>query len=446
MAGEFYISDLTGTFDYQTYLDTYSEYRSIPLQQLQSDQTLIQAKQQALDAVKAQVDALMTPLETLDDSSIYDTLKATVSDSGVASALVTSDAVEMDYSLETVTLAQANAYKIGTISTISEVDTPLTEDGTLTINYNKEGSATSLSIDYQDKSLSDIMDQINASGDLQASLVNLGDEGYQLLVSAAETGTDNAITGIDDSLNTGDDLAGVFSEDSANTYETIAAQDAKIKLGGIEFISATNNFDDILTGVSITAKSEGTTTLSIGKDNSEIQSALSSVLSSYNDLVDIVRNATDDDGVLSGESSLHSITNAAFRALTDKLGEYGLLETVGSAEGTLGHLALDETAFATFMENEDVQGILQGFADSLQTRMDGYSTSLEQREKSYQARSDRLDDRISEMSERIESEIETMRLKFVKLQTFLTEMQSVQSSITQFMNNGVVTSTSDSSS
>lgn len=433
MAGEFYVSDLTGSFDYQPYLDTLREAKTIPIQQLQADQTLMQAKQQALDAVRGKVDALISPLETLDDSSIYDTLKANAGNGDVASASVTDDALEGSYALETITVAQANAYKIASISTVSDVDTPFTEDGTLTINYMSDGAATSQSIDYKDKSLRDIMEMINAGGELTASLVNLGDSGgYQLLVNAVDTGTDNAITSIDDSLNSGDDLAGIFSENSANTYETITAQDAKIKLGGIEFISATNDFGEILSGVSITAKEEGTTTLTIEKDNSAVKTAVNSVIDAYNSLVDTVRTATGQGAVLAGESSLNSVVNTAFRALSDKLGEYGLLATTGSAETTKAHLQLDETAFTTFMQGDNYQEVLQGFADSLQTRMDGYSTSLTQREQSYQTRMDRIDDRVYEMSKRIDSEIETLRLRFVKLQTFLTEMQDVQQRISQF--------------
>jgi len=440
MAGEFYISDLTGSFDYQPYLDTLREAKTVPIKQLQSDQTLMQAKQQALDAVKGKVDALMTPLETLDDSSIYDTLTAKVGSGNIASASVSSEAVEGQYELETVSLARANAYKIASISTVSDIDSPFTEDGTLTINYNKDGAATALDINYKDKSLRDIMDEINAGGDLKASLVNLGESGgYQLLVSAANTGADNAITGVDDSLNGGDDLAGIFSESSANTYETVTAQDAKIKLGGIEFINATNDFGEILTGVSVTAKEVGTTTLSVEKDNGAIKKALNSVLEGYNALVDTVRSATGQGAVLAGESSLHSITNAAFRAISDKLGDYGLLQTVGSADTTKGHLQLNETAFDEFMQGDDFQDVLQGFADSLQTRMDDYSTSLNRREQSYQSRIDNIDDRVYAMSKRIDSEIESMRLKFVRLQTFLTEMQDVQQRISQFTSNFVST-------
>jgi flagellar hook-associated protein 2 len=433
MAGEFYISNPTGNFDYQPYLDTLREAKTIPIKQLQSDQTLMQAKQQALDAVKGKVDALLGPLETLDDPKLYDTLKAKVADTSVASASVSSDAIEGEYALETIDLARANAYKIASISSVSDIDSPFTEDGTLSINYNKDGVATAISIDYKDKSLRDIMDAINAGGDLNASLVNLGDNGgYQLLVSAGETGTDNVITSVDDSLNGGDDAAGVFSENVANTYETISAVDAKIKLGGIEFTNATNDFADILTGVSITAKSVGSTTLTVEKDSGAIKKALDGVLEGYNALVDTVRSATGQGAVLAGESSLNSIVNAAFRALSDKLGAHGLLQTTGTADATKAHLKIDAAALETFMNDENFADVLQGFADSLQTRMDGYSTSLNRREQSYQSRLDSINERIYEMGKKIDSDIESMRIKFVRLQTFMSEMSDVQQRISQF--------------
>jgi len=136
---------------------------------LQADQTRLMAKQQALSSIREKLDAFKDPLSALMLDSTYETKKAVLSNPDVASVSVTDDALETSYNLQVNQLAQANSFKIGTVNTITDVNTQITSSGTLTINYLKDGSANSLSIDYTNKSLKDIMDQINQSSDLQAS-------------------------------------------------------------------------------------------------------------------------------------------------------------------------------------------------------------------------------------------------------------------------------------
>ncbi|WP_457639916.1 flagellar filament capping protein FliD [Persephonella sp.] len=436
MAGEFYISGISGTgFDYQAYLAKYQELKMIPVQMLQADQTRLMAKQQAISAVKEKLEAFKDPISSLLDNQLYDTKKASLSNSDIADVSVTNDAVETSYLLQVNQLAQANSFKIGTVNTITDINSAITASGSLTINYLKDGTATSLSIDYTNKSLKEIMDEINQSEDLQASIINLGTStspDYQLVVTSKNTGLNNRITGIDDTANPGDDTSGVFSEDTAKTYETVSAQDAEIVVNGITFTSSSNTFSEIITGVSITVKDLGTTSISITQDKSQIKSKLEDILNSYNELLDTVNAATDRGAPLAGETSLNTMVSSIFRIISNGLGKYGILDTIGDAETTKGHLKLNEETIDQFLNRPDAKDIIQKMADTLENYINTYSDNVSNINQRYDQQIRDIDRRIETMTAMINKEIETMRLQFARLEVYLSEMQALQLRIQNF--------------
>jgi flagellar hook-associated protein 2 len=394
------------------------------------------AKQQAISNIHEKLNAFKSYLEVLSNDATYETLTANVSDSDVISVTVENGAVEASYDVEVLQVAEGNTFKVGTVSTITDIDQSISQSGTLTVNYLKDGSSTSFSVDYGGKTLRQVMDDINSSGDLKASIVNLGTASspdYQLIISPVETGLDNRITGIDDSLNPGDDSAGVFSEDSSKTYETASAQDAKIKIDGIEFQNSSNVFEDVIYGVTITANKSGTSELEIVKDNSTVQSNIESIVSAYNDLLDTVSSATGTQGALSGESSLNTMVSTIFGIIADNLGRYGFIDTEGTAETTQGHLIIKDEAFETFMEREDAKDIVKNFASSLSSYIETYDTNLENQEQRYSEQISDISERISSLTNMIDKEIERMRLKFAQLETYLSQMQSIQARIQNFI-------------
>ena len=437
MAGEFYISGISGTgFDYQSYLTKYQELKMIPVQMLQADQTKLMAKQEAINAIKSKLNAFLEPLTALQEDSLYSTKKANLSNSDIASVSVTEDALETSYTLQVNQLAQANSFKVGTINTISDINSPITSSGNLTINYLKNGIASSLTIDYQNKSLKEIVDEINQSEDIQASIINMGSSSspdYQLVVMSKNTGVDNRITSIDDSLNPGDDSAGIFSEDTTKTYETVSAQDAQIVLNGITFSSSSNSFDNIITGVSITARDIGTTNITIAQDTGGIKSKIEEIIKGYNELLQTVQQATGKDAPLSGEGSLNSMVSSIFRLISDGIGKYGLIDTASDdAETTKGLLKINDDAFNEFVKNPEAKKTLQDFANSLENYINTYTDNVSRMSTSYDNRIRDIDERITKMTISINKEIENMRMEFARLEVYLSEMQSLQLRIQNF--------------
>ncbi|NPA12489.1 MAG: flagellar filament capping protein FliD [Aquificae bacterium] len=437
MAGEFYISGLTeNSFDYQAYLDKYRELKMIPVNLLAQQVDQINAQREALSAIKSKLDSLYAPALNLTLETTYETKTATLSNPEVADVSVDSNAVNSTYTLTVNSLARENKFKIGTVETITDIYQTIDKEGSLQINYLKDGEEQTLTIDYNGKSLKDIVDEINQSEDIQASIINLGTEDnpdYQLIISSKNTGTRNRIVSIDDTLNSGDDSDGIFSEDEAKTYETQTAQDAEIQIDGITFTSQTNQFTGVITGVDITVKETGETTLTISNDYTDIKNSLTAILDGYNQLKETIRLATSEGQPLQGEATLNTIANSVFNIISTYLGKYGLIDTLGDAETTRGLLTLNEEAFNTFMERPDAKGILQSFGRALEDFVGVYSDTLTLTDLKYQEKADYLQERIETMTESIDREIESMRIRFAQLNTYLSEMQSLQITIQSFV-------------
>lgn len=436
MAGEFSITNVTGQgFDYQSYLEKYKELKLIPVNLMNQQIEDIKKKKEALNAIYDKLSALMSPSLDLTLETTYETKKASFSNPDVASATVSEDAVDGTYSITVNALATANKWKVGTVAPVTDIDQKFTQSGSLTINYLKDGSATSLVIDYNNKSLRQIMEEINQSEDLEATIINLGSSSspdYQLIIKSKNTGTDNAITGIDDSLNPGDDTAGIFSEDSTKTYETVAAQNAEVVIDGVTFSNSSNTLSGVINGVTLTLKDTGTTELTISDDYSAVKGKIEDILNGYNQLKTIIRLATGKGQPLQGEASLNSIATSIFGIISSYLGKYGLLDTEGDVETTKGLLKLKEDAFNDFIKRDDAKSVLQDLGRALENYLNAYSDSLYITDQKYSEWISSIEERIQSMTESINREIENMRIRFARLNTYLAEMQSLQLRIENF--------------
>ncbi len=423
MAGEFSITNVTGTgFDYQSYLEKYKELKEAPINMMKSQINDLKKQQDALSAIRGKISSLVSPALNLTLESTYNTKKAVLSDNKVASVTVDNTAVNASYSLEVIHLAQAEKDRVS-LNSISDLDTPLSA-GIFTIDYKKDGASQTINIDYTGKTLRELVNEINENDDIQASIINTGSSSspnYELIISSKNTGTDNDITSIS---------GGIVNSVS----ELQAAQNAQIKIDGIDFISQTNTFSNIITGVTINVKEETTNPvdLEIKDDYSTVKENLESIIDGYNKLKDVIKIATSKGQPLQGEASLNTIASGAFRIISSYLGKYGLLDTVGNAETTRGSLKLKEEALNEFLQRDDAKQILQDLGRALENFANNYSDSLNITSQKYTDRMNYISKRINSMTERINKEIESMRLRFAKLNTYLSEMQSLQLRIQNF--------------
>ncbi len=95
-------------------------------------------------------------------------------------------------------------------------------------------------------------------------------------------------------------------------------------------------------------------------------------------------------------------------------------------------MKINSEAFDEFIKNPEAKTVLQNFASSLENYINTYTDNVSRISTNYSNRIRDIDERINRMTVNINKEIESMRMKFARLEVYLSEMQALQLRIQNF--------------
>ena len=394
-----------------------------PLTILDTKEAGLQAKLSAYGSLKGALSAFQNSVRSLSGVSKFQALSAVSADTTVYTASATSIAVVGNYAVEVKQLAQTQ--KLASSAFTNTTDTVGT--GTLTFQFgtysggvftvNSAKAAQTVTIDSAHGTLAGVRDAVNAAKiGVTATILNDG-TGNKLVFTSGDTGAANSlkITVSDTSDASNTDNAGLsrLAYDPAGTLgngknltETVAAQNALLKVDGIDNISkASNMVTDVVQGVTLTllkpSAANTPATLTVSRDTSSVRSAMADFVKAYNDLNKAVKDITKYDAatkkgaVLQGDYSALSIVTQVRQKLNTTItglsGSYTTLSQVGISFQTDGTLAVDTTKLQTAIDTNfnDIAGLFANLgktSDSLinylsatdKTQPGSYSVSVSQ--------------------------------------------------------------------
>jgi flagellar hook-associated protein 2 len=354
-----------------------------PLSKFAAREAGQQARLTAYGSVKSAVSGFQSAINGLNSVARFQSLTATPSDKSFFTASATSIAVAGTYSLEVNSLAQAQqlvaagqtssiaAIGGGTATTLS-FDFGTVSGGTLdagtytgaTFTSNGKGTKT-LVIDSSNNSLQGIRDAINAAKiGVKASLVNDGSgTPYRLTLAADSAGAANSMKiSVDGDATIGSLLA----HDPAGTQnlnQTVAAQNASLKVNGIAVSKASNSVSDVIAGVTLNLikVTESPQTLTVARDTSSITASINSFVKAYNDLAGTLKNlsaydaASKKGAILQGDATVRSLQNQLRGILGSSVagtpGNLKTLSSIGVSFQLDGTLAVDSARLNDAMTN-----------------------------------------------------------------------------------------------
>lgn len=374
-----------------------------PLKALDKKEATYQAKLSAYGTLKGALSSFQSSVRGLNNPSKYLSLKASSSDTAVATASAASNAVAGSYAVNVSKLAesqklvaagQASAtaaigtgtltFDFGTISdgTLTEYNAAAGTGGTYsgaTFTSNGSGSKT-VTIDAAHSSLTGIRDAINtAKIGVTASIVNDGGSSpYRLVLSSDNPGKTNSLK-----ISGGDDaLSSLLAHDPAGSQklqQSVAAQNTEATINGVSVSKPNRSLTDVVQGVTLTALKVGASTVAVASDSAGAVTAVTDFVKSYNELSNSLTDLTSYDpatkkgGPLQGDAAARSIQNQMRELLGHTLtggGAYTSLSQVGISVQKGGTLALDsaklQSALAT--NPNDVAAVFAatgGASDSL---------------------------------------------------------------------------------
>ncbi|GAB5440473.1 MAG: hypothetical protein Fues2KO_08220 [Fuerstiella sp.] len=290
----------------------------------------------------------------------------TVSDEAVLSATASAKAANGVYRLTVDSVAKAHQIATGGFA---DTDSEITQ-GTLEIRIGS-GDLQTITVDSTNNTLSGLAESINSANiGVTASIIQDAGAGatpYKLLLTAKETGADQAVT-ITNNLaaDSGNAVKPVF--DFANPVQ--AAANAQVTLGSgagaITVESDTNQFTNLIDGVTIDALNTSAgqeVTLTVAQDNDSTVDAVQDLVDSFNSVMEFIdtqsayNEATEQGGPLNGNRSVISIQQRLRNALVSVVpgisGEANRLSAIGVSVTDEGRLELDNTRLQNILNGSD---------------------------------------------------------------------------------------------
>ena len=363
---------------------------SEPLRALDRKEALIQAKLSAYGSFKSSLSSFQSAMSGLSNVSKFQSFKANSADASVVASSAASNAVPGSYGVEVAQLAQANKLRSKTFTDI----TSAIGTGTLTFQFGKasgasftvngEKSAQTVTISAAQNSVSGIRDAVNAANiGVTAAILNDG-TGNRLVFTSKDTGENNSlkvtVTDTSDASNADDiglsqlayDVAGTAGN-GKNMVESIAGQNATLKVDGITISKETNSVTDVIQGVTLNllkiSATGVTTTVTVARDVDAVKNSIGAFVKAYNDINKTVKDLTSynaetkQGSILQGDSSAVSVLAQIRKALNSTLtglgGTYTALSQVGVSFQKDGTLLLDSTKLQKALDTNfnDIAGL-----------------------------------------------------------------------------------------
>ncbi|MHA6494554.1 flagellar filament capping protein FliD [Pseudomonas borbori] len=371
----------------------------------------------SLGTLKGALSEFQTALKSLNDLSLFDTRKATSSDTAKVTVSASKTALAGNYSMEVTTLASASKIASGSVAGTSAA--AFTTGGKLTVSLGTD----SYDIDVADgATLKEVRDSINTTLKDQGISANIVTDPVantsRLVLSSNKTGAGKDLT-----LSA--DGAGLQALVTDMPAALSVAANAKFKIDGLELESATNSVSGVIEGVTfdlVKAEEGKSVTVTVGDNTSAVKDSLKKFVDSYNKLISTTNSLTSVvsvgegkepvTGGLVGDSSIRNLLSGIRTEIGSPAnGELRALTDLGITTQKDGKLKIDDTKLdAALKENYDAVGAFvtgeTGLMNRLDGRISGYVKSggvLEQRVSGLQQTLSNVDEQKTALNTRVAS-------------------------------------------
>lgn len=324
----------------------------------------------AYGKLRSAITELRLPMRQLSSADNLKAFSATSSNEDIGVSVDSAKASRGSYSLDVTSLASAQA--LASKDVFADRDTTAVGEGKLTIAVGDK--TADITIDSSNNSLQGLANAINDAGvGVSAGVIDTGN-GFQLVLSADETGTANAVSiSATESDDSNIDSAGLsrfaFNTDmdaGAGLSETIVATDAQMDINGVTVTRPSNSFENVIDGLSFDIKDIGTSTVKVSQDVGAVTDRVQGFVDKFNALqstIDGLAGFNSEAGVgslLTGDSTVRSLQRELRQVLTgvvpglENANVRSLADVGISTDPTTGALEFDRSEFELQLkENPD---------------------------------------------------------------------------------------------
>ncbi len=405
-----------------------------PQRRLQARQADLRNTVQNFTDLSNRFKAIFEAAKALSTASGWNVRSASSSDEDVATVKASGGAPIGSLSFTVDALAKSHT--VISASTVAGTDAVVADGTDIVVN-----GTTITAAEYGGGTLEEVVAAINAAdAGVTAAAVQVSPGNYRLQLAAESSGADGTFTVGGTGLTTALGSFGIVSQGT----------DARITVGdgaaAYSVTSTTNAFEDVLPGVTITAKKTGAASVTVGADAEAIADKVAKMVSAMNDVKKFIGDRskynaeTGAVGVFLGQSMPSQLSTSVTNALIDPVSGSGLVGgSVGITTDRNGAISFDREAFleayaddpaavqAFFTENADGTAD-DGIAERLRIVADDATRVSTGRITSFiDGRNERIkdmDDDIAAWDVRLELREAALRRQFTTLETVLGRLQN----------------------
>ncbi len=242
-----------------------------------------------------------------------------------------------------------------------------------------------------------------------------------------------------------------FTEDQTIT-PAASSLNSQVTIDNVTYQRQGNeDLSGLISGISLDLTETGSANITVTEETESIKEDIIAIVSLFNDLLTEIDSNDDYDedeetwGTLAKYSSVDTMKSNLLSLLQSRINTGGSITTffdLGFEISEDGSVSLDEDTLtealssnfddvkAFFIGNDDVEGLADQLNDHLLdlTKLGGY---IESETGSIDDKIESLEDAIENETERIEKKYETLTLQYVEMDSYMREMESMQSYVAE---------------
>ncbi|MFO0750618.1 MAG: flagellar filament capping protein FliD [Myxococcota bacterium] len=429
---------ITSGIDTKSIIDATIAAQRAPIDNLNTRKSTWQTQISNLGKLASKLGDLKTMMANMADMGKVLATKGSVADDTVAGITVDGAATAGHYDVSISSLARAEKDR----STGYNSDFSQVKAGTLTLTTPGK-DPVAIAIEEGD-SLQDVVDKINGSeARVDATIVRDGSKSY-LQIVASDSGY--AIGGTpDDAITISESYSGAAGTELGLT-QVVTAQNAKLKVDGLDVEQRSNSITDALPGMTLQLKKLGDTTIDVASDSAGTKTKLQSFVTLMNDVLALVKSQTrtadgsrqtePDPAVERIGRELRSLVGDSVSGVVGKFSSLGAIGIKTTTTGTFEidsttldkALASDSRSVAKLFTQADT-GISARMTTALKTYTDPIDGIIGGRQKALGVRVTDADSQISRMQERLNKLQSTMQRSFNRMEQTLAGLKQQTASL-----------------
>ena len=431
--------------DFNVVLNALMAQASQPLTSLQTQQKDLQSKVTTFDTLTSRVAALRSAATALNSPQKLTLISGTSSDPQAVGVSAGPTASPAHYDVIVNELARAQV----TVSATGAPDSNTTivaNGGTITIG----GVAVTLT---GDSTLQQVAAAINATAGIgvTAAVIHTSPTTYKLALTGNLTGAANAFT-VTNGLTGGTGLTFTDTDNNGTIGDSaadnaVSATDASLLVNNIPVTGTSNDFTDVLPGVTLTAaKKDPATTVGVdvAPDSEALEAKITEFIDAYNEIVKFIgeqRSASvaGTPGSLGRDPILRQLHNSLRSLLVGTHGTMALtrlaeagVELTSNGQLKLNKMVFDEAVRTQPADLKDLFGGTNGAFVNIGTMLDSYSQAnglISTSKKRLESQIAMMDSQIANMQARLAIQREALQRQFAEADAIMSRLNSQSSSL-----------------